>query len=135
MKKRRKNLKQALSFVLAGAMIFSLMPVVPNATVYASDTGSVSNTGILSNTSSVTNTRSISKTVSVSNTSNEASEQTTLDISKGDITIGDSSVNGYDESGNAVTSIADVKEESTFTVTVWDGKIEGVVTRLEKTEH
>ena len=85
MKRKGKTLKQALSFVLAGAMVFGLMPVVPNTIVYASDTGDVSNT---------------------SNVSNEASEQTTLDVSKGDITIGDSSVNGYDESGNAVT-IAD----------------------------
>lgn len=40
---------------------------------------------------------------------------------------------GYleDERGNPVKSISDVKEKETFSATLWDGKIEGVVTKIE----
>ena len=48
-------------------------------------------------------------------------------------------VGGYgyleNEQGSPVKSIADVKEKETFSATVWDGRIEGIVTKIEqKTE-
>ncbi len=41
---------------------------------------------------------------------------------------------GYMErqDGHTIRSVADVKEQDTFSVTVWDGIIEGVVTRIEE---
>lgn len=41
---------------------------------------------------------------------------------------------GYMErqDGHAIRSVADVKEQDMFSVTVWDGTIEGVVTRIEE---
>lgn len=41
---------------------------------------------------------------------------------------------GYIEhqNGHAIRSVADVKEQDNFSVTVWDGTIEGVVTRIEE---
>ena len=44
---------------------------------------------------------------------------------------------GYIEGGNGepVCSAADITEQDSFTVTVWDGKIHGVVTEVEKKEE
>ena len=44
---------------------------------------------------------------------------------------------GYIEgkNGNTVKSIQEIREGDTFAVTVWDGRIEGVVTRIEKMEN
>ena len=40
------------------------------------------------------------------------------------------------ENGYAIKSVKDVKEQDVFSVTVWDGTIEGVVTKIdEKTER
>ena len=36
------------------------------------------------------------------------------------------------QDGHTIRSVADVKEQDTLSVTVWDGIIEGVVTRIEE---